>query len=456
MQKLLKLFKLKSEGPSNFENWLLVVQSFLVTALIIVIPLFPKFPAFRIEGTYVAIRLEDFLILATLLAFSLPVIKNIKIIFGDKTIRSIFLFLVIGLISLVTGIYLTQTLPSKIGLLHWARRAEYMSLFVVGLMYIKLLIDSKKEKASYFFEYLLKLMVVVNLIIFLYGIGQRYFNLPVIITQNEEYSKGVALRWTPGAHINSTFAGHYDLASYLVLTIPIFVSAFFYYKDKASKIILGLSITFGFWLFSVAVSRISIAAFLIATTISLFLLKKYKEIVVVVAISLIAFGFSPDLRARYERIFDVVRQRLSTLIVVSADEGNVNEDRSTSIRFNVEWPRAMRAFYKNPLLGTGYSSITLATDNDYLRALGETGLLGLLSFILIFINLFKSLFNFKFSNIFEGDGLFSVFVSCAIGSLVGILTTSIFIDIFEASKFALIFWLLIGIVVGKLVNKQYA
>lgn len=456
MQKLLKLFKSKLEEPNKIDNWLSVVQSFLVTALIIVIPLFPKFPAFRIEGTYVAIRLEDFLILATLLAFSLPVIKNIKLVFRDKTIRSIFLFLVIGLISLITGTYLTQTLPSKIGLLHWARRVEYMSLFVVGLMYMRLSIESKKDKVGYFFEYLLKLLIVVNLVIFLYGVGQRYFNLPVIITQNEEYSKGVALRWTPGAHINATFAGHYDLASYLVLTIPIFVSAFFYYKDKMSKIILGLSITFGFWLFSVAVSRISIVAFLMATTISLFLLKKYKEIIVVVAISLIAFGFSPDLRARYERIFDVVKQKLSTLITVSANEGNVNEDRSTSIRFNVEWPRAMRAFYKNPLLGTGYSSITLATDNDYLRALGETGLLGLMSFILIFINLFKSLFKFKFFADLKSDDIFSVFVSCAIGSLVGILATSIFIDIFEASKFALIFWLLMGLVVGRLVNKHYA
>ena len=35
--------------------------------------------------------------------------------------------------------------------------------------------------------------------------------------------------------------------------------------------------------------------------------------------------------------------------------------RSGEIRFKVEWPRALRAFAKNPLLGTGYSSVTLAT-----------------------------------------------------------------------------------------------
>ena len=356
MQKLLNLF-------SPFYKYLL-------TAVLIVVPLFPKFPAFRISGTYVAVRGEDFLIFATLTLFLIPIFLNLKTLFKDNTIRAMVLFLLIGLISLITGVYLTQTISNTIGLLHWVRRIEYLSLFGVGFVYSKFITSGDKTKSNVFFEYVLKVLLLVNLFMFLYGIGQRYFNLPVIITQNEEYSKGVALRWTPGAHINSSFAGHYDLASYLVLTMPFFISSFFYFKNKTSKVILGLSIVFGFWMFSVAVSRISILAFLMATTISLFLLKKYKEIIVVVAISVIVFGFSADLRLRYGRLIDVVKQKISSLVVVYAQEGgNVNEDRSMSIRLNVEWPRAMRAFYKNPLLGTGYSSITLATDNDYLRAL---------------------------------------------------------------------------------------
>lgn len=441
MQKLLKLFNSTSK--------------YLVTALLLIIPLFPKFPAFRIAGTYVAVRLEDFLVLGTLLVFLVPILFNFKVLLKDKIIRSILMFLIIGLISLICGIYLTQTVSVKIGLLHWLRRVEYISLFVVGFLYVKSIFT--KGETSYFLEYIVKLLLIVNLIVFLYGLGQRYFNLPVIITQNEEYSKGVALRWTPGAHINSSFAGHYDLASYLVLTMPIFISAFFYYKDKYSKIILGVSILIGFWLFSVAVSRISIVAFLMATTISLFLLKKYKEIVVVVAISLVAFGFSPDLRTRYQRIFDVVKQKFSSLVIVyasgdvSANEGNVNEDRSTSIRFNVEWPRAIRAFHKNPLLGTGYSSITLATDNDYLRALGETGILGLISLLLIFISLYNVISKYQFDQSFD-----SVLIASFIGSTIGTLLTAVFIDIFEASKFAINYWLITGIVVGIIKKKEYA
>lgn len=432
MQKLLQVFK-----PHFLKS--------LITALLIVIPLYPKFPAIKIPGIYVSIRLEDFLILFTLFIFSVPFLSNFRTIIKEKVPRAIMLFLLIGLVSTLSGVFVTHTAIPSISFLHLFRRVEYLSLFFIGVLYLKNNTDVN------FFNYIVKVLLLVNLIVFMYGIGQRYLDFPVIITQNEEYSKGVALSWVPGSHINSTFAGHYDLASYLVLTIPIFIASFFVTKNKTSKIILLISVLFGFWLFSSAVSRISIVSFLVASTISLFLMKKYKEIVVVVCISVLAFGFSPDLRARYGRIIEVVKEKISSAITVYADNGEkeVFEDRSTSIRLNVEWPRAMRAFYKNPLLGTGYSSITLATDNDYLRMLGETGILGVASFGLIIISLFKTIYKYTFTNTIE-----SAVVAGFVGSTIGILITALFIDIFEASKFATIYWLLCGLVVGIIYSRK--
>jgi len=134
----------------------------------------------------------------------------------------------------------------------------------------------------------------------------------------------------------------------------------------------------------------------------------------------------------------------------------VLEDRSSSIRLNVEWPRAIRAFSKNPLLGTGYSSITLATDNDYLRALGETGILGLVAFSLIFIRISEILLT-KYSLIKkEFSDIDKSFVAGMMGGSLGILVNALFVDVFEASKFAIIFWILIGILVGFIRKKNYA
>lgn len=431
MQKLLRIF-----DPNFYKA--------LVTALLIIIPLYPKFPSIKLPGIYVAIRLEDFLIFGVLIFFLIPLVINFKTLLSNKISKSMLLFIAIGLVSLISGIFLTKTAIASIGFLHWFRRIEYLSLFVIGFLFMKLYANKN------IFDYIIKVLVIVNLLIFLYGLGQKNANFPVIVTQNEEYSKGIALSWVPGSHINSTFAGHYDLASYLVLTLPIFITAFFVYKDKFSKLILFTSVLLGFWLLSSAVSRISIVAFLIASSISLFVLKKYKELLIVGLISVIAFGFSSDLRARYGRIIEVVREKISIVQVAYAQEIEVFEDRSTSIRLNVEWPRALRAFAKNPFLGTGYSSITLATDNDYLRALGETGFLGLIAFSLLLYNSIRVLILYKYSNDID-----SAFIASILGSFVGILLTAVFIDIFEASKFATIFWLMIGITVGYIIINKH-
>ncbi len=413
---------------------------YIITALIIFVPLYPKFPAFRISESYVAIRLEDFLILFTLFTIFPILIKYSKELIKNKLIRSILIFLLIGSVSLISGVYLTQTTNLTQGLLHYLRRIEYFSLFFVGFVYIRYL-----NKDKNFFEYVIKLLLLVNFFIFIYGFGQRYFEFPVIITQNEEYSKGVALRWVPGAHINSTFAGHYDLASYLVLVLPIFVASIFIYKDRLSKIIFIGSTILGLWLLSMAASRISVAALFISVTLVFVFLKRFKELALTIFILFIIFATSPDLQVRYKRLFDVVINKISLVQIAYAQNINneiVFEDRSSSIRLNVEWPRAIRAFSKNPILGTGYSSIGLATDNDYLRLLGEVGILGFSAFLYVIYNIFKY---------FTKDSLFKVAI---MSSLVGILVIALFIDIFEASKFALMFWLFIGLIVGSK-NKNY-
>ena len=351
------------------------------------------------------------------------------------------IFLFVGLVSLISAILISKTVLPHIGLLHLVRRAEYLFLFVCGYLYIK----------RYFvtgdIEYFVKVLGLVIGHLFVYGLLQRYFSFPVIITQNSEYSKGIALRWVQGSHINSTFAGHYDLASYLVLILPIFVTGFFVFKDRMAKIFFGTISLLGYWLFSNALSRISIVSFMVAVGVSLLMLKKYKEIIIFGIISIVLFGFSSNLRNRYLQIFDVVKEKITSISVVYAEEQNVFEDRSTSIRLNVEWPRAFRALSRNPLLGTGYSSITLATDNDYLRALGEVGILGFSAFILIFVKLGKTLMT---ANMTALDNIEKIFFTSLVGGTIGILISALFIDIFEASKFASNYWLLMGILIGRI------
>lgn len=130
-------------------------------------------------------------------------------------------------------------------------------------------------------------------------------------------------------------------------------------------------------------------------------------------------------------------------------------DLSTGIRFDTLWPRAWHGFLRNPLLGIGYSNLTKerddvfteaeSTDNDYLRALGETGSLGFIAFgAILFFILYKGWRVLQ-------ETKHSVTRALTIGvlaGLVGLLLNATYIDVFEASKVAMTFWSLVGITVA--------
>lgn len=447
-------------------NWYkTLLPKYLLAAVLIIVPLFPKFPLFSIPGTYVAIRFEDLILLLLGIVTLIKILSNFKFYLKDKLIIAFVIFFSINLVSVISGIFITKTVVFHIGLLNYFRRIEYLiPFFAVLTLFTK---EQIKENLNYY----IKILLIVVFVSFVYGLGQRYLAFPIIITQNDTYAKGVALRWTVGSHINSTFAGHYDLAAFMVLVLPILISLFFILKEKWNKLWLLIPVLSGLWLLVNSLSRISQVAYLVAVSVALFLARKFKPLVFVIIISIILIGASSSLNARFARIIDVLYEKIkignpisqmlditvkaetqvpkllkSNVPVPVATPVPVFEDRSTSIRLKVEWPRAIRAFKINPLLGTGYSSISLATDNDYLRMLGETGILGFMAFALIFARIGK-LFVKVIPKLNQMTGVEHGFVVGVIGGVIGIFISSFFIDLFEASKLATLLWLMIGYVV---------
>lgn len=133
----------------------------------------------------------------------------------------------------------------------------------------------------------------------------------------------------------------------------------------------------------------------------------------------------------------------------------VQYDLSTGIRLDYTWPQAIKGFMKNPLLGSGYSTLTKknvetfteaeSTDNDFLRALGETGIIGFLAFFgTISFICYHALKNYK--NI--TDPFYSTVTAGLVAATIGLLINSFYIDVFEASKVAYTFWILMAILMG--------
>lgn len=132
-------------------------------------------------------------------------------------------------------------------------------------------------------------------------------------------------------------------------------------------------------------------------------------------------------------------------------------DLSTAIRLDVLWPRAIEGLKRNPLLGSGYSTLTKSqltefteaesTDNDFLRMLGETGILGTLAFLSILaiavFTIWKALSGVK-------DPFFYAISAGVIALTVGLLINAMYIDVFEASKVAYAYWSLLGLTLGSI------
>ena len=456
------------------------VVVWLAVFLTAFIPMYLKFSILFVSGTFVTVRLEDFLLFGLYLLLGLTYWSRRK----EKTVvrfAPLFsLFFLFGLLSVLISFFGFGYLDLKLGLLHWARRIEYMSIFFLGLLFP----FSKDE-----LKRVLAVAIAVSCLISLYALGQRYWSYPAISTINSELSKGLVYQLTVFDRVNSTFSGHYDLAAYLLMHIPLLLGLLVYlFEGKKSKktwvlmILLVMIVALNFYVLVMTAARLSFVA-LIASTFSLFvLLKKWRWLLLAALIFIGSMIYPSELRNRFVSTIRVnvqktwtgyksnnsVQEKRSLLNIptLPADNkrvGSVGVDsadivpgeptnttdlgvfRSLDIRLKVEWPRALVAFKRNPLTGMGYSSLGLATDNDWLRALGETGIVGLVMLVGIVMVVGRQLL------IYSRSDKITFFVSrTALAIYLGFLVNSLFIDVFEASKIAILFWLYFGIIVGYL------
>jgi hypothetical protein len=523
------------------EHILLILTGFLLAF----IPLWPKIPLWSpIEQYIVRVRLEDFVILLTGIVWLIQVIRR-KVIWRSAMFWMVFAYGVVGALSVLSAVFVTKTIPLQplhLGksLLHFFRYLEYFALFFFGFSSIK------KREHLYV---LIGIFAATVLSISIYGYGQKYYFWPVYSTMNREFSKGVRLVLTPHARVQSTFAGHYDMAAFLVIALPLLLAFAYQVKDKVKSTLLHLSFWIGTWLIIVSASRTSFLAFLLAVVLVVGLTSLHKTGVwkkftfavsrsfVILLISGILFAyFGADLTERLSQVLDSNQQLHDTFhawnkqrkefmakisgesvaptpppgsittddaiamgiltptderpvpavpkdvyvnvpdiqkvattsadgktTIIEIDKGprtySENAQKyglSLAIRLDELWPNAINGFKTNPLLGKGYATLNKkgneqfteaeSTDNNFLRTLGETGLLGFITFygvvVLILINAVKGMKSRDFAEQALAIGMFS--------ATIGLLLNAVYIDVFAASKVAQTYWAISGIFLGYL------
>ncbi|PIR61464.1 MAG: hypothetical protein COY81_00720 [Candidatus Pacebacteria bacterium CG_4_10_14_0_8_um_filter_43_12] len=530
------------------QHALLLLASFLVAF----IPIYPKLPLFDlIPGYLVRVRLEDFFVLLAVAVWLAQVIRK-KISWRTPVTFAIFTYALVGLLSSISAVVITQTVPAELlhigkTMLHFFRYLEYFSILFIVVASVK---------TTQHLKIFLAIIAITVLSVTIYGYGQRNWYWPVYSTMNREFSKGIRLYLTEHARVQSTFGGHYDLAAYLVVITPILLAGFYLLKNK-SKWLLLLVFFAAYWLLISTASRSSYAAFAIAIEVVIllagYLLRQSwqrrlwwissQSIIIGVICVVLLVNFGEDLSERIVQSIEgvpvvntiykesatrsaelkttVINTLISkrnqdkieaakptpppngisvedaevlvasdtrptparpsdvyvdvpvyeTVATVSADgttsDVTIEKDRtysssaqkyglSLAIRLDALWPRALAGFYTNPFLGSGYATLTKevtaqfteaeSTDNNFLRTLGETGLLGFITFYgtvwLSLVIAWRLLKNKQLEPIKQ------VFVIAFIGSTCGLLVNAVLIDVFAASKVAFTYWAFAGLVLA--------
>lgn len=500
------------------ENILFVITLFLLAF----IPLYPKLPLLDVQHTWVYVRIEDFLVAASGITWLIQYIRKKAVLKTPLTIPIFVFWLVGGLATLFAVIFyfphLAEVHPS-IALLHYLRRIEYIMLFFIAVSSIR-----NKE----FVKYVIATLVITLFLVCVYGFGQKFLGFPAFLTMNEEFAKGAPLTLSQAGRVASTFAGHYDLAAYLVLMAAVMGSLALGVKKIYAKIGYAFLVFLSLSLLLLTTSRVSFFVWFMSM-IFLFIIrktkiqKKYFLAIPLVLILLLTTTYFQGIIQRFgdtvskaqividasngselgiasevtgdngqkkiliqekqstgeqlpqgskfislptskiekvtgtvtidkERVIDGKSQLITTTKTGSFLIKNVFAyDVSFTTRLQGTWPRAIKAFNRNPISGSGYSSIDVGTDGNYLRILGEVGILGLISFIMIFV-IFGIYVHRVLPNV--NSPLVRSFVLGVVAGVFGIGLNAILIDVFEASKIAFSMWLLIGITVGILTLYQ--
>ena len=313
------------------------VLTFLTVLFLIIIPLYPKIPFMRIHDTYISVRLEDFYVALASVVFFIQVLR--KKVEWNKTFVLLFVaFWSMGLISVAYNIFISKIIFFRnIALLHALRRIEYMLPFFIAYAAVKTELSyiQTSDKLRQVLEKFMNVALWVVFVVCLYALGQktsllfqpvrdiflwmstnsygamkdiayvlfRFFDFPAVQTMNAEFAKGHLLNLTPESRVSSTFAGHYDLAAFLVFFLPLTAGALSYTKHKIrDSVIYVMSI----WTLILTASRASFGAFVFSITLYFVYTRKWKGLVLTLVITGLLLYANRDMT---ERFMDTFRQR---------------------------------------------------------------------------------------------------------------------------------------------------
>ncbi len=364
-------------------------------------------------GRGATLRLDDFIL--AIIGFSwlarMALYKELGLFLRTPLNKPIAFYIVASLISTLIGAMMGRV-DLKTGFLFVLKYFEYM---IVYFMVVNHLHD--KKQIQYFLWVLLFTCVVVSFL----GIAQ----IP------------------GGGRVSAPFEGEVGepntFGGYLVFMMAITIGLSLATNSMRDRLIYGGISFLAFISFLFTESRGSYLAFFPMLMAFVWLSEKRKLIIIALLFISLFLPLTAPQKVK-DRIAFTFTQRLHPGQHVYV--GDIRLDTSTSARL-ISWKDALKAYVKHPILGfgvTGYGFI----DAQYPRVLVETGIVGMITFILLMWAIFR-----QGNMVFWGtsDTLHKGLSMGFLAGFIGLLFHSIGANTFIIVRIMEPFWFVLAMVV---------
>jgi len=363
-------------------------------------------------GRGITLRLDDFILLIVGFGWlaRMAIHKELGFFLKTPLNKPIAFYIITCFISTLIG-GLMGRVDLKTGLLFVFKYFEYMIIYFMVVNHVH-----DKKQVHYFLWALLFTCIVVSIL----GIAQ----IP------------------GGERVSAPFEGEEGepntFGGYLLFMMAIAIGLFLASDLWRDRLIYGSILVLAFIPFLFTQSRASYLAFLPMLLIFAWLSEKRKLIIIgLLFLAILLPTISPK----------VVKERVSYTFTQEAQSGqmqvaNIRLDTSSSARLT-SWKEALRDTAEHPVFGfgvTGYGFV----DAQYPRVLVETGIIGVVSFLLLMAAIFKvGVGVFKGTDRSLHRGLCMGFVA----GFVGLLIHAVGANTFVIVRIMEPFWFVLGMVV---------
>ncbi len=358
------------------------------------------------------VRIEDVLLIVISLYYLVKFTLNRELRFLKKTPLNLPIGLYIFVCIFATFFGMTiGHIKSMVGIFYILKYTEYFVLY----FFIANILKTSKQ---------LKLYIALFLLV--------YFI--VCICAYSQFGR------VP--RVSAPFEGEAEpntLGGYMLLIMALSLGLLVYSDSLPQQILLGGLIVFSFPVFLRTFSRCSYLGTIPMYLTVLFLAKKRKPILIMFLI--LAIYFLPSLLPK--PVINRIEYTFTPTTAYKLAGETIKLDESAVDRF-IKWEYVVRAFPGSPIWGWGITSLGLFVEGEFIRQLGEVGILGLSAFFWIIFRIFKtSLQNLKIMKDNFSKGIIVGFLAGLVGLLIHSFTTNTFIIVRIMEPF----WFLAAVVI---------